>query len=388
MAPLVTVAPTVTPVPAVKVTTPPLRGTPPLLSSPQPSPISSPRPSPASSPASTIATDVIIQNLSVPWSVAFDPRGRLFFTERAGRVRLWENGTLQPEPVAILPVAAVGEAGLLGLALAPNFQENHFFYVYHTFRNSGGGLSNRVVRLTEQNGRASDPVVILDGIPGANIHDGGRLRFGPDGKLYVTTGDAAAGQLAQDLKSLAGKILRMNPDGSIPPDNPFPDSLVFSLGHRNPQGLDWHPETGVLFAAEHGPSAHDEVNIIKPGGNYGWPNVTGTGGGNTFINPLIETGTDTWAPSGASFYKGNLIPGWKGNFFIATLRGVHLRRLVLKPPAFLEIASSEALFLRSLGRLREVSEGPDGALYITTNNRDGRGSPIPEDDRIIRISLR
>ncbi len=318
--------PQITGTPAPARTTP--KPQPQLTVTPVTSPVLTPSPTPprltpSISPSPTVevslspATEVILRNLEVPWSLAFDPGGRLFFTERGGRVRLWERGRLQTEPVAFLPVAAVGEGGLLGLALAPDFGQTHFIYVYYTYRNTSGGLSNRVVRLVEQNGKGLDAVTVLDGIPGASIHDGGRLRFGPDGKLYVTTGDAANAPQAQDLRSLAGKILRLNPDGSVPADNPFRGSPIYSYGHRNPQGLDWHPVTGVLFATEHGQTAHDEVNIIQPGGNYGWPQVSGEQTGENFIPPLLQTGNNTWAPSGTSFYRGNLLSPWKGNLFIA-----------------------------------------------------------------------
>ncbi len=333
-----------------------------------------------------LRVEVVASNLVVPWSLAFAPDGRLFFTERLGRVRVIVEGQLQEEPAAQLNVAAVGEAGLLGLAIDPEFERNRHVYVYYSYQLALGGLWNRVARLSEANNRLFNETIILDGIPGAGIHDGGRIKFGPDGKLYITTGDAANAELSQDINSLAGKILRINKDGSIPLDNPFPNSSVYTLGHRNPQGIDWHPLTGKLFLSEHGSSAHDEVNIIEPGKNYGWPIVIGGAGDPRFTDPLLESGTTTWAPSGASFYDGDLIPDWKGNFFIATLRGKHLRMVSLNPPNFDSVMMTEALFQDQYGRLRDVIQGPDGYLYISTSNRDGRGSPATDDDRILRIA--
>ncbi len=335
-----------------------------------------------------LVTEVFVRNLEVPWAIAFDPRGRLFISERPGRIRVKTGNTLQAEPVIVLPVASVSESGLHGIALGPDFEQSHHIYAYFTYRNESGGLTNKVVRFVERDGKGGDPVTILDGIPGERIHDGGRLRFGPDGKLYITTGDAALGSNSQDLKSLAGKILRLNPDGSIPADNPFPGLPVFSFGHRNPQGIDWHPTTGVPFAAEHGQAAQDEVNIIRPGGNFGWPVVRGEETGESFIPPLIQTGATTWAPAGISFYRGDLLSAFQGNLFVATLRGTHLRRVVLKGPDFRQVEQTEALFSGTFGRLRDVVEGPDGALYITTSNRDGRGAPTADDDRVIRISVK
>ncbi len=211
----------------------------------------------------------VARGLEVPWALAFAPDGRLFLTERPGRIRVIMGGRLEPTPLAILPVSAAGEAGLMGLALDPAFPQNgHLYVCYTTTPGRGGRLINRVVRLTLRGTGAGDERVLVDQIPGASIHDGCRLKFGPDGKLYVTTGDAAEPRLAQQMDSLAGKILRLNADGSVPPDNPFPDSPVYSLGHRNPQGIAWD-RAGRLFAAEHGPSGHDEVNRILPGRNYG-----------------------------------------------------------------------------------------------------------------------
>ncbi|HEY8490940.1 MAG TPA: PQQ-dependent sugar dehydrogenase [Dehalococcoidia bacterium] len=330
--------------------------------------------------------ETVATGLDTPWELAFAPDGRIFVTERPGRVRVVRDGRLLPEPaVTIDEVAEEGEGGLLGLALAPDFPRSRAVYVYYT-EAAGGGLRNRVVRYTEANDRLTDPVVILDGIPGARIHDGGRIAFGPDGKLYVTAGDAAQQDLAQDVGSLAGKILRLNPDGSIPADNPFPGSPVYSYGHRNPQGLAWQPGTGQLYATEHGPSAHDEVNRIQPGANYGWPAMQGNAGQTDgFTRPVIESGAGTtWAPSGAAFVAGDRFPQLRGDLVFAGLRSTSLWRLRL--PADGGEPQLEALIEGEYGRLRNVVQGPDGSLYVLTNNRDGRGNPGPEDDRILRLA--
>jgi glucose/arabinose dehydrogenase len=235
----------------------------------------------------------------------------------------------------------------------------------------------------------SDELILVDHIPGATIHDGGRIKFGPDEKLYITTGDASNADSAQDLKSLSGKILRINPDGTIPSDNPFKDSPIFSYGHRNPQGLDWDPVTGKLVISEHGPSgergfAHDEINVVEAGKNYGWPKVVGEEQKPEYVNPTLQTGAETWAPSGATFYDSNKIPEWKNKYFVATLRGSHLRMLELDLQSN-QVISSEALFSNTYGRLRDAVVGPDGYLYLLTSNRDGRGTPTENDDRILKI---
>jgi glucose/arabinose dehydrogenase len=315
--------------------------------------------------------EVIARGLEVPWALAFAPDGRLFVTERPGRVRIVAGGHVLVDPVATLNVAAIGEGGLMGLALDPAFGQTGYLYVCYTL-SSREALVNRIVRLTVRDDVASSERVILDGLPGASIHDGCRLKFGPDGKLYATTGDAAHPPFAQQRDSLAGKILRLNPDGTIPDDNPFPGSPVYSLGHRNPQGLAWSGE-GRLFAAEHGSSAHDEINEIRPGANYGWPEVRGRAGDPRFVDPVVESGTETWAPSGIAFLGDDL--------FVAALRGRRLLRVTGTRQGEPRVSTA----LSGWGRLREVVAGPDGLLYVTTSSRDGRGFPAPDDDRILRL---
>ncbi len=331
------------------------------------------------------AVEVVAAKLEVPWTIAFAPDGRLLFTERVGRVKVITGN--ETATLLQLSVAASGEGGLLGLALDPDFAANHHVYVYYTYRDGQNQLWNRVSRLEEKNSSLLNETVIVDGIPGATIHDGGRIKFGPDGKLYIGTGDAARSQLAQDLNSLAGKILRVNPDGSAPSDNPYPNSPIYSYGHRNVQGLAWHPSTKTLFATEHGSSAHDEINLIEPGKNYGWPTIIGKGNNPNYTDPVYETGTVTWAPSGACTYDGSRFAQLRGKLLVATLRGQHMSIVSFDPPSYRTVSSTVNLYQDVFGRLlREVVQGPDGYLYLTTSNRDGRGAPAEQDDRILRIS--
>ena len=349
---------------------------------PTPAPAPAPAPQPAATPGVFTTQDgvrfraeVVFANLELPWSLAFAPDGRLFATERPGRVRIFDMTRRTSEVALTLDdVSAQGEAGALGLALDPAFAQTRLVYLYYTARLAGGAAVNRVVRYGETGGRLGERAVLVDNIPAAGIHDGGRLRFGPDGLLYATNGDAANAALSQDLASLAGKILRVNADGTTPRANPF-SSLIYSYGHRNPQGIDWHPATGDLWATEHGATGNDEINVIGAGQNYGWPRIeagqtmAGMQTPVTFYNPAI-------APSGASFYRGQVFPSFVDNLFVGTLRGQHILRLRLDGSAR-RIAAQERLLENEFGRIRDVVSGPDGYLYFATSNGAA--------DRIVRI---
>ena len=304
-----------------------------------------------------------VRGLEVPWEIAFLDETTMLVTERPGRVRVIEEGRLRERPAATIEVDASGEGGLLGLAVREGFA-----YVYYTAADG-----NRVSRFPLGDDLSfGDEEVLLDGIPAAAVHDGGRIAFGPDGMLYVATGDAGQSELAGDPNSLAGKILRLAPEGGEPE--------VWSWGHRNPQGIAW-ADDGTMYVAEHGPSGefglccHDEVNVISRDGFYGWPfraGTTATGAGEPPArprDPLAESGEETWAPAGAAWLDGSL--------YVATLRGERLLRI--SPDG--EVTTA----LDGLGRLRIAAVGPDGCLYVGTSNRDGRGEPRQGDDRIVRI---
>lgn len=332
-----------------------------------------------------LGVQVLLTNLEVPWSLAFAPDGRLFFTERVGRVRIVQNGELLATPAATFSdVRAIGEGGVLGIALHPDFAQNHFVYVSYTaVRAADGAAVNRVVRFREANNVLGEAAVLIDNIPAANNHDGSRLRFGPDRKLYVTTGDAGDPNLSQTLSSLAGKILRINDDGTTPADNPY-GSPVWSWGHRHPQGIDWHPATGDLWATEHGGTHRDELNRIVKGLNYGWPVIQGDETRPDMVTPVLFF-VPAIAPSGLSFYPAARIPQFRGNIFFTALAGMHIHRVRLDPSDATRVAAAERLFEGRFGRIRDVIPGPDGALYFCTSNRDGRTTPVGTDDRIARI---
>jgi glucose/arabinose dehydrogenase len=369
--------------------------------------------------------DTVASNLEVPWSLDFAPDGRVFVTERVGRIRVIENGVLRSEPWAELPVYARDEqikpeSGLMGIALAPDFAASGHVYVMGTFwkrsqapaarlfdkvfRRVAGVLSprtaipfeNRVYRLTNRGGRGVEATVVIDDLPANYYHAGGAVAFGHDGMLYITIGEALASAYADTPERGSGRILRYRPDGSVPSDNPIPGSPVYASGLRNAQALAWHPQSKQLVATEHGPSflpheggrfGKDELNLIQPGASYGWPVVAGKAGDARFVDPLTEW-SPALAPGGLAFYTGPHA-AWRGNAFVGGLRGEQLRRIVFDSAAAaggkLNVIQEEALLSKTIGRIRAVRMGPDGQLWITTSNRDGRGQPSSRDDLVLRV---
>ena len=341
-----------------------------------------------------VRAETVVSGLEVPWAIAFLPGSRdLLVTERPGRVRLVRAGKLVERPVLTVPVAGRSEGGVLGLALDPEFVRNRRFFLYRTLEKSGRQV-NRLESyvLAPDSATARVEKVLLDDIPAERYHDGGRLRFGSDRLLYLGTGDAGAPPLARRRDSLAGKILRLAPDGAIPPTNPFPGSPVFVMGLRNVQAFDWRSD-GALVVADHGPSGelgrrgHDRVLVVPraAGADLGWPDAYGCEALPGMPPPALSW-VDAVPPGGASFYTGDAIPAWRGSLLVGTLGSRHLHRVAFRA----ERVERHEVVLRGeppqgLGRLREVVMGPDGALWITTSNCDGRGSCPPEKDRIVRI---
>lgn len=350
-----------------------------------------------------------IENLNVPWSLVFLPDGSAMVSERPGRIRIINKGVLDPNPLpcfgksgllhetlaACFGVVIGGEGGLMGLALHPQFgREKPYLYVMHTYERRGRARTNRVIRLRLDTDGAHFDQVIIGEIPGGKYHNGGRIAFGPDGMLYVTTGETFDKNIAQDPSSLGGKLLRVKPDGQIPDDNPIAGSVMYSSGHRNMQGLAWDKATGDLFATEHGPSGEfglsnfDEVNIITAGGNYGWPLMVGAPGKPGFIDPILAWPDTTTPPAGMTFWRGDLMIATLG--FSAGKARALLRVKVEKKADQWRVEKIERWFadgddLSKYGRLRDVITGPEGALYVLTSNRDGRGNIRPGDDKILKI---
>jgi len=352
---------------------------------------------PASKNLPKFRVETVAANLEVVWSIVFAPDGRIFLTERPGRVRVIENGKLRDAPFFVVPdIEPSGESGLMGMTLHPDFSANRFVYLAYAYQDKGDQRV-RVARYRETGETLTDAKTIIENIPAARYHSGTRLRFGPDGKLYITTGDATKQSEAQKLDTLAGKTLRLSDDGSVPADNPFTNRKdarpeIWTYGHRNAQGMDFQPESGLMFQTEHGPSiidgvslfkrtGGDEVNIVERGKNYGWAKISHKSKREGMETPIIEY-SPAIAPASGMFYRGSAFPEFKNNFFFGSLKGQSIIRLVLDGK---RIVSQDKLLVKEYGRIRDVAEAPDGSIYFSTSNRDGRGDPAKEDDRIFRI---
>ncbi len=314
--------------------------------------------------------EIVAENLEIPWSI--DKEGDTFYlTERPGYITKVENGETVRQDVELeKALSTVSEAGLLGFVLDPDFSQNNLAYAYYTYE-GGSGTMNRIVTLQLSEDVWTEEEILLDEIPSGTVHHGGRLKIGPDDMLYATTGDASTAEIAQDTESLGGKILRMNRDGSVPDDNPFSDSYVYSYGHRNPQGITWSSDDR-LYASEHGNSANDEINQIEAGENYGWPIIEGEEEQDGMISPLFTSGnSDTWAPSGMDYHNGKV--------YVAGLRGSAVYEFDLETGEQTEIVSG-------FGRIRDVLI-EDDMLYFISNNTDGRGDPDENDDKLYQLSI-
>ncbi len=333
-----------------------------------------PLPLPNSSSESDFVT-VLARNLDKPRAIAVSD-DRIFVTEKGGTIRVIQNNTLLESPLATLRGADVFDGGLLGIALHPDFSTNHYMYVFLTYEEDGN-LWNKILRITESENKLQTAKVILDKIPGSSFTNGGFIKFGPDEKLYIGTGTVSdASHLPQDPDSLSGKILRINDDGTFPDDNPFSNSPVYSLGHRNPQGMTWDDD-GNLFVAEFGPEKNDEINLIQAGKNYGWPEQQCSGNEN-FENAVICYDPSI-EPGGILFYFGDSLD-FESSFIMASMRAANLYQV-----DFEQGLSSQKSVLSGIGRVRDVVEGPDGSLYVITSNTDGKGFPDGTDDKLLRI---
>lgn len=334
--------------------------------------------------------EIFVKDLEVPWSIVFSSGSRILVNERPGRLRIIENGKLISEPLKTFDEVSSGsEEGLMGLALDPDYNTNNLIFLSYAYKKDGS-LKVKVVKYKDNGNSLVDEQIIFDNIPAAQYHAGCRLRFGPDKKLYITTGDAGDRKFAQDLNKLHGKILRINPDGSIPQDNPFSNSPVWSYGHRNPQGIDWLPGTEIMWETEHGPSGFDgpgggdEVNFIVKGQNYGWPEVSHTNSIEGMVSPILVF-TPAEAPASGMFYRSGKIAEFKDCFLFGCLKGEGIMVVKIDPNDKTKALSFEKI-ATDYGRIRDIAEGPDGNIYFSTSNKDGRGKVQDGDDKIYRIT--
>ncbi|MFW5924836.1 MAG: PQQ-dependent sugar dehydrogenase [Myxococcota bacterium] len=337
-----------------------------------------------------VRAEVVVRGLRVPWGLAFLSEDELLVTERGGRLRLVRDWKLVEEPVLELEESETSEGGLLDVVVHPDFEANRLFYLYRTVEVAGDPV-NRVERyvLAADHRSAQRDRVLVDAIPAATYHNGGRMRFGPDGMLYIGTGDARDVDSSQDPATPAGAILRVKPDGSAADDNPFGRRRTFIIGVRNTQGFDWRDDE-TLLVTDHGPSGellrrgHDEVNVAKAGANLGWPDIYGCEAKADMVSPSLVW-EEAVPPGGAAIYRGDAIGPWRGDLLVGALGARHLHRVVFDSDEPRRVAHHEVYFRNEHGRLREVTMGPDGHLYVTTSNCDGRGECPPHGDVILRI---
>ncbi len=344
--------------------------------------------------ATPVDTNTIVSNIDTPWEILWGPDDHIWITERYGKVsRLNPENGEQTELIRISQVYEQGESGLLGMVLHPDFTDNPYVFLAYNYLESNS-VKERLVKYTYENGKLVTPLTLLEGIDGAGNHNGSRLIIDSDLKLYMSTGDAGNTSNAQNLKTLNGKILRINLDGTIPEDNPIPGSYIWSWGHRNPQGLVISP-AGIIYSSEHGPSSDDELNIIEKGRNYGWPDVKGfcdEVSENQFCTDSnvfepIAAWTPTLAVAGTDFYPYSAIPEWQNSLLITSLKASMLTTLKLSEDGK-SVVHEEAFFQDWFGRLRDICVSPDGRVFLAVSNRDGRGTVRTGDDRIVEIAVR
>jgi len=320
--------------------------------------------------------EIIVTNLDKPWSIAFADE-RIFVSEKSGKIHIVTPSGKLNSPLISLQTPEIFGGGLLGITTHPDFSNNNFLYAYYTYEKNEK-LWNKVIRITVKENTSAEIITIMDKIPGSAFSNGGVIKFGPDGKLYVGTGSVTdSSDEPQNLNSLSGKILRLNDDGTIPSDNPFEESYVFTFGHRNPTGFAWNSDE-QMYATESGPTKNDEINLIKAGSNYGWPEVQCFSKISNFENP-IECFDPGLEPGGIIFYSGDKLD-IDNQMVLATQKATNLFKVQIN-----EDGVNLDRILSGVGRIRDVGQGPDGYVYIITTNTDGKAFPAPDDDKLLRI---